>query len=912
MLTDKEAKKKYREEFYKQPEKFYATEYLKSQGFKRSICSSCKKPFWSTQQRSVCGDPACGVIPFDFIGRTPAKHALDYIGVWKQFTKMFKKFGYVPIKRYPIVARWNPTMEYTNASIAAFQPYVISGEVEPPAKRLVIPQLCFRTVDIDNVGITGSHNTVFCMIGQHMFVPPSEWDQNLVFEHIHTWLKRGLGLPNNEITFHEDVWAGGGNLGPCMEFFSRGCELGNQVYMMYEQTNTIDAYGVSQPGIRGLDLKVLDMGMGQERNAWFSQGVNTLYDASFPTAINFLLKKTGLKFEKKLIGKYVPYAGLLNLDEVENIDKAWETVASKTGCDTDILKKNILPLAGIYSIAEHSRALLIMFSDGALPSNVGDSYNLRIILRRMLSFIDKYKWSIDVHKLFEMHARYLKPQYPELSENIDNVSKIFDVEKEKYGKTKEKTKQIISRIITKDVTAEDLVKLYDSQGISPELISQEAKKFGKEVKIPDNFYVLVSELHSKQEQKHATKKEIGVDFGPLPPTKALYFDNYRRKENIAKVLNIIDNYVVLDQTVAYPTSGGQLHDTGTINGEEFVDVFKHRSLIVHKMKYPPTFKENQQVKVVIDIERRLRLAKHHTATHIVNEAARRVLGNHVNQASAFKDVNKAHLDITHYASITSDELDKIEKTANSIVKRGIKIEKKFMKRGEAEKKYGVGIYQGGAVPGKELRIVDIKGIDVEACGGTHLDSTSEAEKIIIVSAERIQDNISRITFVCGDAAKRYEEEQKLILGEIEKLVSAKGEKVIKTARDLFERWKKLRKELEVQRAKKAEMKIADLEKNFVNDVLVEKIDNADLEQLQSISKTISGPNRIVVLFGIKDKIYIFASVGSNTKSHAGDIVKNICKNLSGSGGGKRGVAQGVCIDKRNLDIFIENLRKGLV
>ena len=908
MLTDKEAKKKYISEFYKNPEKYYATEYLKKEGFTRGICSHCGRPFWAATERNVCGDPACGTVPFSFIGNTPAKRALDSIQVWKKFSAMFKKFGYAPIRRYPIVARWNPTMEYTNASIAAFQPYVISGEVEPPAKRLVIPQLCFRTVDIDNVGITGSHNTVFCMIGQHMFVPPHEWDQNLVFGHIHSWLKKGLGLPNEEIVFHEDAWAGGGNLGPCMEYFSRGCELGNQVYMMYEQTA---GNGVMDPGIKGLDIKVLDMGMGQERNAWFSQGVNTAYDAAFPTVIKHLLGETGLQFDKDLAARYVPYGGLLNIDEIDNVDDAWKKVAEKTGYDPGELKKNILPLAGIYSVAEHSRALLIMFNDGALPSNVGDSYNLRIILRRILGFIDRYSWDVDVHKLFELHAKYLKPQYPELSENLKNVGKIFDIEREKYMKTREKSRQIVEKIITKDVSSSDLVMLYDSQGIPPELVAHEAQKLGKEIKIPDNFYALVAEKHEKKEQKHATKKEVELDFGQLPPTKALYFDDYRKKTNMAKVLGIKDNYVVLDETVAYPTSGGQLHDTGNINNEEFIDVFKNGPLIVHKMKHPPSFREGQQVKVEIDIERRIQLAKHHTATHIVNEAARCVLGNHVNQASAFKDVDKAHLDITHYASVTDDELDKIERTSNDIVKKSVSVEKKFLKRSEAERLYGVGIYQGGAVPGKELRIVNINGIDTEACGGTHLDNTSEAGKIVIISSERIQDNISRITFASGEAAERYENEQRLILNEIEDVLSVKGEKTLEAAQTLFEKWKKMKKEYEVQRGKKAEMKTHDLERNFADGVLVDKIDGADIGQLQAISKSLSTPDRTLVLFGIKEKIYVFASAGANTGKDAGEIVKRACERLSGKGGGTKSLAQGVCSDAENLEKFIQELRRNL-
>ncbi len=877
MLTDKEAKNKYRDEFYKQPDKYYATEVLKKEGFSRNICGSCGKPFWNVDtERKVCGDPACGEIPFNFIGSTPAKRPMDYIEVWSKFSKMFNKFGYTPTKRYPIVARWNPTMEYTNASIAAFQPYVISGEAEPPAKKLVIPQLCFRTVDIDNVGITGSHNTVFCMIGQHMFVRPKEWDQNLAFEHIHTWLKKGLGLPNEEITFHEDAWAGGGNLGPCMEFFSRGNELGNQVYMMYEQAGN---------EIKGLDLKVLDMGMGQERNAWFSQGVNTQYDAAFPSVVDYLLKKTGLKFDTKIIGKYVPYSGLLNLDEVDNIDKAWQTVAKKVGSDVETLKSNILPLAGIYSIAEHSRALLTVFNDGGLPSNVGDSYNLRIILRRMLSFADKYGWDIDVHKLFELHAKYLKPQYPELSQNLDNVKKIFDVEKEKYEKTKEKSRQIVSRILGKEIMVDDLVRLYDSQGIQPELIAEEARNLGKNVKVPENFYSMVSELHGKQEQKHATKKKTDIDFGELPATKALYFADYKRGENTAKVLSTTDKCVVLDETVAYPTSGGQLHDVGTINGEEFVDVFKHGSLIVHQMKEKPKFKAGDNVKVQIDIKRRLQLTKHHTATHIINEAARRVLGNHVNQASAFKDVDKAHIDITHYAAVSDHELDKIEKIANDIVKKSVRIKKCFMKKGEAEKKYGVGIYQGGVAPGREVRIVNILGTDVEACGGTHLDSTAEAGKIIIISSEHIQDNISRITFVAGPAADGYMKRQKDLMKSVEKILGAKGVGTIKSARALFDKWKKLRKKVYKEAEKKS---VEMMEKIDLDQNVIVKILPSTAAELKNITKGFR--KEAIVLFGRSDRSIVAAG---NGKINIGTAVKNIARDLDGNGGGSATFAQGV-------------------
>ncbi|MBW2987683.1 alanine--tRNA ligase, partial [Candidatus Woesearchaeota archaeon] len=310
-LSDKEQKKQFKPIAGKDPDKYYATEVLRENGFMRKQCK-CGTYFWTVNEKQeVCGDPVCSG-GFRFYTDNPAKKKLDYVSVWLEFSKMFKNLGYTPIKRYPVVSRWNPTMEYTNASIAAFQPFVISGEVKPPANPLVIPQFCLRFDDTDNVGITGMHNTGFVMIGQHAFVPPSEWDQNSYFRHILGWLNNGLGLPNKEITFHEDAWAGGGNFGCCMEYFSRGVELGNQVYMLYEQT-------ASMP--RELSIKALDMGMGMERNAWFSQATPTMYDATFPTVIKKLLSATGFKYDADMVKRYMPYGGYLNIDEVDDINK---------------------------------------------------------------------------------------------------------------------------------------------------------------------------------------------------------------------------------------------------------------------------------------------------------------------------------------------------------------------------------------------------------------------------------------------------------------------------------------------------------------------------------------------------------------------------------------------------------------
>jgi len=795
MIPDKEIKKQYKPIFWKNPEKYYATKVLMDEGFKRGECSKCGKPYWSINKRKTCGDVACSGEGFSFIGNSPCTNKLSYTDVWKKFSEMFEKKGYTAIKRYPSVARWNPTMDYTNASIAAFQPYVISGEVEPPANPLIIPQFCLRFGDTDNVGVTMSHNTGFVMIGQHMFVAPKDWDQNKVFKDMLDWNIKGLGLKKEDMVFHEDAWAGGGNLGCCMEMFSCGCELWNQVYMLYEQTNN---------GVKDLKIKVLDMGLGMERNAWFSQGTPTSYDAVFPKVLEELRKKIGLKYDEKLLRKYTPYASLLNNDEVEDIDDAWKQVAKKMGMGVKELKDYMMPTAALYSIAEHMRSVLVILNDGGLPSNVGGGYNLRMLIRRSLSLIEQQKWDIDIYEVCEMHAKELKALFPELSEKLEDIKKILEVEKKKYIATKEKTARVIESLKEKKLDEEKLLELYDSQGISPDMLG---------LKVPENFYAKVTERHEAQEQEAATTKSEEYELQNVTETKALYFENYQLIDFKAKVLKVIGDIVVLDQTAFYPTSGGQIHDIGNINGFDVMQVWKQGNVILHRIN--GELKVGEQVKGHIDFERRLQLAQHHTATHIVNAAARKVLGEHVNQAGAFKDIDKARLDITHYEAITDEELKQIERVANEIVNKRIEIIKKFYSRNDAEKKFGMSIYQGGAVPGKQLRIVEIKGVDVEACGGTHLDNTKEVGVIKILKTTKIQDGVVRIIFAAGKAAFVESHGEEQVVDKLKELLKCEKEEIPGRCAELFELWKNV-----VKKKKVVEKKLISKTK-FEGDVVVE-------------------------------------------------------------------------------------------
>ena len=824
--TDKEIKKKFKKIASEDPDKYFPTKELRNLGYMRKLCN-CGTHFWTVlEEREVCGDPVCSG-GFQVVINNPSQIQLSYIEVWEKIVEILEPRDYVPIKRYPCVARWNPTSEFTIASISAFQPYVISGEVEPPAKKLLIPQFCLRFNDIENVGITGSHCTGFVMIGQHTFVSPEEWNQGELFMDMHDFIHEGVGLAKEEITIHEDSWAGGGSFGCSLEFFSRGVELFNQVYTMFEQT---------PDGPRELKLKVLDMGLGQERVAWFSQGTPNMYEAIFPYVLSKLREITKIELDLELYNQFSQYSAYLNIDEVDDMDKAWQRVANELDIGVKELKNKILPMTALYSIAEHARSLLFAINDGKLPSNVGGGYNLRVIFRRAISFIDQFNWDIDMADVCIWHAKELKDIFPEVSEHLEEIREILDVEREKFYVTKKKAGKIVEKVLKKGaISTETLIELYDSKGISPDMVKEAAKKFKLKIRIPDDFYSLVVEKHEKTEQIHATKKEIELNLTNIPETEPLYYYDYTKISNKAKVLKIIDNMVILDKTVVYPTSGGQLHDIGMINNQKFNDAFKQGNYTVHVLEENPKFKEGDVVDVEVDEFWRTQLSQHHTATHIVNAAAREILGSHINQAGAKKTLKNSHLDITHYEQIPPDKLFEIENRANEIVKEGIDLNLRFMARTEAEQQYGMAIYQGGAVPGKSIRVVEVPDVDVEACGGTHLNNTSETGEIKIIKSQKIQDGVVRLIFTAGKATDQVKTEFKQILEDLRSILKVDENLVVGRVKELFEKWKRINKALKNGKVNEEDINLISNEK-FDGDILYELSKLLEIKESQIPSK----------------------------------------------------------------------------
>ena len=774
-------KRKLREKFSKDWERHYKLDFLIENGFRRKVCPKCGKVFWTLdEERKTCPDQPCQF--YDFLGNPPTKKSFEYIETWEVIKKFFKANGHAIIRRYPVVCRWRPDLFFTIASIVDFQRVGKMGIIfQFPRNPLLVPQFCLRFNDIPNVGVTGKHYTCFCMIGQHsLFDGRQGYWKDRCIELDFKLLTGPFGIKPEEVVFVEDLWVGPGAFGPSLEYYVRGLELGNAVFTEYKIENS---------SVKEMKEKVVDMGAGLERFAWITQGTPTSYDVTFEPVLIKLKKEIGVEYDVEFFLRYSKLAGSLDIQEVKSIKKMKEKVAEMLKVKPEMLEEKIKPFEALYAICDHTLTLTFAISDGIFPSNVGGGYNLRVILRRAFSFIDELKWNLDLFEVCELHARHLKPMCPELSENLDVIQKILELERKRFNETKLRAKRIVETLIQKGekIEEETLIRLYDSDGITPELV----KEHIPELKIPPDFYSKVAERHMS-EKKFMIKEEI--DVSNLPATQLLFYEDPDKLEFQAKVLRMIDDkYVVLDRTYFYPEGGGQKSDVGFIEDFPVSDVQMVGEVVLHRVL--GKLKEGSVVKCKVNKYRREILKKHHTATHIVNAASRMILGNHVWQHGAEKTSEKARLDITHYQSLSEAEIEKIEEKANEIVRKNLPVKIEWLPREEAEERYGFRIYQGGVVPEEKLRIVSIGNIDHEACGGLHCKSTGEVGLIVILRTKRIQDGVDRIEFAAGEVALKYLQEKAELLDEVAKILKVKPEDVPKAIEDLFKKWKEKRKTL---------------------------------------------------------------------------------------------------------------------
>ena len=905
----------------------YRVELFKREGFEQKRCESCRRLYWTLDpERRTCGDNPCD--EYSFIGEPPTKRRYTLPKLERAFLRFFEKRGHRAINRYPVVARWRDDIFLTIASIADFQPWVTSGLVPPPANPLVVSQPSIRLKDIDNVGRSGKHFTLFHMGGHHAFNSRREriyWNHETV-ALCHEFLVKELGIPPEPISYIEDFWEGGGNAGEDFEVNVCGLEVATLVFMHY----------ASEDGkYRPIPLNIVDTGYGLERLVWLSQGTASGYEAIFGPVVERLRELAEIKMPPpNVLREQSKLAGLIDIESGRDLAVLRDRLASSTGLSVEELNRWLAPLEAIYAIADHLRCLAFMFGDGITPSNVKEGYLARLVLRRTLRLMREIALGVPLAELMGLELRELAPQFPELKERESYILEVIELEERRYRDAISRGSKLVERVASglrvegKPLPREKLIELYDSHGLPPEIVREVAGKVGAEVEVPEDFYIQVANLHSRARPAPAPVAAIPErKLSRLPPTKALYYLDPYAREFEAKVLASFGDQVVLDQTAFYPEGGGQPSDQGSLGGRkgkgEVLDVQKIEGVIVHRVQ-PNPFKAGQRVRGVLDWERRSSLMRHHTATHVLLGAARRVLGGHVWQHGVQKGADRTRLDISHFKRVEQKELEEIERLANEIIMENRAVSMSWMDRDQAESEYGFDLYQGGVVPGKQIRVVDVAGWNTQACAGTHCSRTGEIGFIKIMHAERIADGVERLEFAAGGAALRFAQAQARELTGAAEILRAQPEQVGAAAQQLFEQWKQAGKDLTKLRERLAELHLSELRAKAVQvgrvRIVHEAIERTSVDELISMASALTREDKSTVAIlgsknGVASVVVMAGEEAVGAGIDCGEIAARAASTLGGGGGGRAHLGQGggPLVDKLTeaLERALETCRRQL-
>ncbi len=884
------------------PESEYEVELFRRQGFTRRVCGKCGTPFWSLGAHETCGEAPCQ--EYDFLGASPFKKKLTYRAMREDFLSFLEQNGHVRVRRYPIVARWRDDVFFTQASVYPFQPWVISGQASPPANPLAISQPCARFNDVDNVGKTGQHFTMFEMMAHHAFNFPGKfiYFKDRTVEICHTFLTERLGLDPTIVRYKESLWRGGGNSGPCFEVVFGGAEPATLVFM---QNREVGGHDVP------MDTQVVDTGYGLERLTWISQGTTSAYEAVFGDALAYLKRATGAKHvDDRILREYSKVAGMLKVENLADVREIRRQTAARVNLTVEELVEQVAPLESLYTVCDHSRALIFLLGDGVMPSNSREGYFARLLIRRGLRALKDLNITYTLADTISFMIDQMREDYPEFFLNKGDILKLLKVEEARYKETLEKGRAIVGRMegelraANKSFDVDALLELYDSHGLNPDVVREFSRL---PVEVPDDFYSRVAARHIQPVREAEKKVSYAAD---LPPTKLRVYEDRRKRAFRAKVLAVQGDAVVLDQTYFYPEGGGQEADHGTIGGYEVHDVQKVAASVVHLVRGDASKLVGKKVRCEIDAERRDALTRNHSATHIVLGAARKVLGNHVWQAGAHKAQEFARLDITHYDALTEDEISRIEDQAIGRVLQDGLVRSKFMPRDLAERKYGFRLYQGGSVPGGELRVVEFPKWDAEACGGTHVANAADVGFIKILRTTRIQDGVVRIEYAAGAAALAAVRSQERELSRTAEALGVSTGQVANATNRILDEWRDQRRQLERVRADLAGAAAKNLLEGAVAlgdvKVVVRQIDG-EMRDLMALSKEICANPKAVAILGAKSPVgsSLIVSHGAAVDLDARPVFAEAVKAIGGKGGGRPDFTQGAGPDVAGLTDALE-------
>ena len=849
-----------------------------------------------------------------------------------KFLGYFKGKKHSIVNSSPLVPLNDPTLLFTNAGMVQFK-NCFTGIETPESKRVVTSQKCVRAGgkhnDLDNVGYTHRHHTFFEMLGNFSFgdyfkedaisfawelitkefaIPKDRLLVTVYHEDedaFRLW-KKIAGLSDNKIIkieTNDNFWSMGdtGPCGPCSEIFydhgdrieggppgspnedgDRFVEIWNLVFMQYEQVTATKRINLPNPSI--------DTGMGLER---MTAVLNSTYS-------NF------------------------------DID-IFQSIMSEI---SDVIKKNPSEdIASYRVISDHLRSTAFLIADGVLPSNEGRGYVLRRICRRATRHADLlgYKKPI-LHQLLPTLISGMGDAYPELKANETLIQETLEFEENKFRETLSRGLKILNDEIEgigdkKIFSGAVAFKLYDTFGFPLDLTEDLLKSRNIQVDM-EKFN---QSMDRQKEQTKSSWKGSGeksdnkFDFELIAKYPSTNFLGYENTETECQLLAIVcdgkevekietDEEVTLitNQTVFYAESGGQVADKGEMvnmkSGIRFYvkDVqkiggalFCHRGRLANESK---ALNIGQKLDQHIDQECRQKISKNHSATHILHESLRQVLGEHISQKGSLVDGNRLRFDFSHQKVITKEEILDIEKLANNIVMQNKLIETEIMTIDDAMKSGARALF--GEKYGKEVRVVsmgkkDNKKFSVELCGGIHTKSTGDIGLIKIMSEQGIASGVRRVEAITGEAAIDFLSNQNMRMLRTQEILKAQGENVIEKLEAILKEKRLIEKELENIRKKDKFQNIGDkLSEIKIGDttLVYQNLDNVSTKELRQLMDETKAKvkSAIIVLIGNQDgKIMIIVGITGDIldKYSANDIIKIIAKFSDIKGGGRNDMAQ---------------------
>ncbi len=834
----------------------------------------------------------------------------------------------------------DPTMLLTIAGMVPFKPFFM-GKAEPPYKRVASSQKCIRTNDLENVGKTARHHTLFEMLGNFSFgdyfkeeAIEFAWEfvtteLNLekdklwvsVFENddesVKIWNEK-IGIPLERIVKlgeKDNFWKAGptGSCGPCSEIYvdrgekygcgSSTCGVGCDCDRYLEIWNLVftEFNRLEDGSLEPLPKKNIDTGMGLER-------------------ITSVIQNVSSNFETDLLFPIIEEAAKITGKKYANDEK------------TDF---------SLRVITDHIRAVTFLICDGVLPSNDGRGYVLRRILRRAIRHgrLLGYNQTF-LHNLCSKVVEIMGEAYPELVVKQDHIKKVILREEEKFQHTLDQGIIIANEAITtvksegKDkLDAEMVFKLYDTYGFPYELTEEICLENSVKVDFEEFKQKMEEQKVRARDAREVVKEKIEESF--IDEFYSKYgktnFTGYETLNTKGKVLYLkeIDSTnleIIFDKTPFYAESGGQAADFGDIVTEGFkgkvYGVSKRRDIFIHRVEVVEGSLEiEEECTLIVDVKRREAIKRNHTATHLLQAALREVVGDHVQQAGSMVDDERVRFDFSHYEAVKTEEIAKIEQLVNKKIMENIKVDISLMKQDEAKAKGAMALF--GDKYGDVVRVVDVPEFSVELCGGTHVAFTGEIGLFKIVSEAGIAAGTRRIEAVTGMNSYLY---MNSLIEKIEKtaqVLKTDSEHLVERAVKLAEESKEDKKEIENLKSKLAANESAEILKEIkeINGVkiLVKSFKNRTAEELREMIDKIKDKMQSgVVVFGSDNGNAVFAvgvTKDITSKVKAGEIVKEMAKIADGNGGGRPDFAQAGGKDGTKVAEavrFVEELLKGKI